>query len=62
MTTLFKCRNAVILTLKELTPQMHATVEQLLYLIVLIGSRATHGMDVMGLSFAQTAQYVQLQC
>lgn len=48
----------VILILRELTPQMHAMVEQLLCLIVLIGLRATHGMDVMDSLFAQTARYV----
>jgi hypothetical protein len=57
--TLFsKRRNVVILTLKELTPQMRAMEEQLLCLTVLIGSRATHGMGVMDSLFAQTARSV----
>ena len=49
-------RNLAILILKELTLQMHAMVEQLHCLIVLTGLKATHGMGVMDLLFAQTVR------
>lgn len=56
LTSLFESRNMATLILKELTPQMHAMVEQLRCLIVLTGLKATRGMGVMDLSFAQTVR------
>ena len=52
----YKHRKVAILTLKELTRAMHAMVEQLHCLIVLTGLKATHGMGVMDLLFAQTVR------
>ena len=54
----YKHRKVAILTLKELTRAMHAMAEQLPCWTVWIGLRVNHGMDVMALSFAQTARFV----